>query len=62
MLRVKSGDATSTLSMKIYQCMNCHSVFKNEADRDSHGENDPTHQKMREYELEEFLTRFLVAA
>ena len=48
--------------MKIYQCMNCHSVFKNEADRDSHGENDPAHQKMREYELEEFLTRFLVAA
>lgn len=48
--------------MKIYQCTNCHSVFRSESDRDAHAASDDAHQKMREYELEEFLTRFLVAA
>jgi hypothetical protein len=48
--------------MKIYQCVNCHAVFKNETDKDAHAAGDEAHQKIREYELEEFLTRFLVAA
>lgn len=48
--------------LKIYQCMNCHAVFRTEADRDAHASSDKDHQKMREYELEEFLTRFIVAA
>jgi hypothetical protein len=48
--------------MKIYQCSNCHSVFKNETDRDAHAGSDAAHQKMREYELEEFLNRFIAAA
>lgn len=62
MRRVKSGGATSTLSMKIYQCMNCHAVFRSESDKEAHGAIDPAHIEMREYELEDFLTRFLVAA
>jgi hypothetical protein len=37
-------------------------VFKNESDRDAHAQSDEAHQKMREYELEEFLTRFVAAA
>jgi hypothetical protein len=48
--------------MKIYQCTNCHAVFRNESDRDAHAGGDEAHQKMREYELEEFLNRFIVAA
>ncbi len=48
--------------MKIYQCLDCHSVFKNEADKVDHANSDGSHQKIREYDLEEFLTRFLVAA
>ena len=47
--------------MKIYQCLNCRAVFKNEDDKEAHS-SDAAHQKIREYELEEFLTRFLVAA
>jgi hypothetical protein len=47
--------------MKIYQCVNCHAVFKSESDKDAHAAGDEAH-KIREYELEEFLTRFLVAA
>lgn len=48
--------------MKIYQCQNCNMVFRRESDRDNHGKSDASHQKYREYELEEFLTRFLVAS
>ena len=48
--------------MKIYQCTKCNAVFRNESDRDEHAGADEAHQKMREYELDEFLTRFLVAA
>jgi hypothetical protein len=48
--------------MKIYQCLNCHAVFRSESDRDAHAGGDASHQKMREYELEEFLTRFIAAA
>jgi hypothetical protein len=48
--------------MKIYQCIYCHAVFKNETDKDAHAAGDEAHQKIREYELEDFLTRFLVAA
>ena len=48
--------------MKIYQCTNCHAVFKSETDKEAHTDSDAAHQNIREYELEEFLTRFLVAA
>ena len=48
--------------MKIYQCQNCNMVFRRESDRDDHSKVDASHQKYREYELEEFLTRFLVAS
>lgn len=48
--------------LKIYQCESCHSVFIHELDRQEHGRDDASHQKYREYELEEFLTRFLEAA
>lgn len=42
--------------------MNCHAVFRSESDKEAHGAIDPAHIEMREYELEDFLTRFLVAA
>jgi hypothetical protein len=48
--------------MKIYQCMNCRAVFKNESDKDAHSGSNQDHQQIREYELEEFLTRFISAA
>jgi hypothetical protein len=48
--------------MKIYQCINCHAVFKSETDRDAHAGGDEAHNKIREYELDEFLTRFLATA
>lgn len=48
--------------MKIYQCLKCRSVFKNESDMDAHISTDAADHQVREYELEEFLTRFLVAA
>lgn len=48
--------------MKIYQCQNCHAVFRSEDDKDAHASSDASHQKIREYELEEFLTRFVAAA
>lgn len=47
--------------MKIYQCQKCNRVFRHEADREEHSRNDDYHQSYREYELETFLTRFLVA-
>ena len=63
MLQVKSARAKQRLvSMKIYQCTNCHAVFRSESDRDAHAGGDETHKQMREYELDEFLTRFIVAA
>ncbi|MCI0562261.1 MAG: hypothetical protein MN733_27560 [Nitrososphaera sp.] len=48
--------------LKIYQCQNCRAVFKDEAGKEEHGRDDVAHQKYREYELEEYLTRFLMAA
>jgi hypothetical protein len=48
--------------LKIYQCASCHAVFRSETDKDAHADIDAGHQEMREYELDEFLTRFLVAA
>jgi hypothetical protein len=48
--------------LKIYQCQNCRAIFRHELDREEHGKNDASHQKYNEYELDEFLTRFLVAA
>lgn len=48
--------------MKIYQCQSCHAAFKNETDSDAHAGNDPENHQIREYELEEFLTRFLASA
>lgn len=48
--------------MKIYQCQKCNMVFRHEADKEEHGASDPSHQSYREYELEAFLTRFLVAS
>jgi rubredoxin len=52
--------ATMAWLLKIYQCQNCHAVFKDETGKEEHGRGDPTHQKYREYELDEFLTRFLM--
>lgn len=47
--------------MKIYQCQKCNRVFRHEADKEEHCMNGSSHQSYREYELEAFLTRFLVA-
>ena len=62
MLQIKSLYGPVTLSMKLYQCTNCHAVFRSESDKDAHSSIGPAHVEIREYELEEFLTRFLVAA
>jgi hypothetical protein len=61
-LRVKFPACLYPNIMKIYQCQNCNMVFRRESDRDDHSKVDASHQKYREYELEEFLTRFLVAS
>ena len=37
-------------------------VFRHVAEREALGTSDPSHQSYREYELEAFLTRFLVAS
>jgi hypothetical protein len=50
------------IKLKIYQCESCHAIFRHESDKQEHGKNDVSHQKCQEYELEEFLTRFLVAS
>lgn len=47
--------------MKLYICMNCDAVFKSDPDVQAHSANN-THKEFQEYELEEFLTRFIAHA
>jgi hypothetical protein len=37
-------------------------IFRHESDKEAHSRNDMSGQRYREYELEEFMTRFLVAS
>lgn len=50
------------LIMKLFQCRTCHSILRYEADKEEHSKVGVSHQGFNEYELEEFLTRFLVTA
>jgi hypothetical protein len=48
--------------MKLFQCKTCHAVMRYEADKEEHSKIEASHRGYNEYELDEFLTRFLVAA
>lgn len=45
--------------MKLYICTNCDAVFRSGSDVQNHSTNN-AHKEFQEYELEDFLTRFLV--
>jgi hypothetical protein len=47
--------------MKLYICRNCDAVFRSDPDMLAHRRNN-AHEEFQEYELEDFLTRFLVHA
>ena len=47
--------------MKLYVCSNCEAVFKSDPDVQAHSANN-AHKEFQEYELEDFLTRFLTHA
>ena len=47
--------------MKLYICQNCDSVSKSDVDAKNHSVSN-AHGNYREYELEDFLTRFLAQA
>jgi uncharacterized C2H2 Zn-finger protein len=47
--------------MKLYICRNCDAVFKSDPDAQTHRVNS-AHKEFQEYELEDFLTRFLTHA
>ncbi len=51
-------------SLKIYyQCQNYSMIFRHESDKEAHSRNDDiSDQRYREYELEEFMIRSLVAS
>jgi rubredoxin len=46
--------------MKLFQCKNCHAILRYEADKEEH--SNACQHGFDEYELEEFLTRFVVTA
>jgi len=48
--------------MKLFQCKTCHAILRYEADKEIHGKIGASHNGYNEYELDEFLTRFLVTA
>ena len=50
-----------TSVMKLFQCKTCHAVLRYESDKEEH-KKGTMHDGYNEYELEEFLTRFLVTA
>jgi hypothetical protein len=45
-------------SMKLYICQSCDAVSRSDLDAQDHSKNN-SHEKYREYDLEDFLTRFL---
>jgi len=45
-----------------YQCQNYNMIFRHESDKEAHSRNDISDQRYREYELEEFMIRCLVAS
>ena len=47
--------------MKLYICRNCDAVFRSDPDMRDHSRNN-AHEEFQEYELEDFLTRFLTHA
>jgi hypothetical protein len=47
--------------MKLYVCRSCDTVSKSDLDAQDHGRSNP-HENYREYDLEDFLTRFLAQA
>jgi hypothetical protein len=47
--------------MKLFQCKTCHAVLRYESDMEEHVKGT-MHDSYNDYELEEFLTRFLVTA
>jgi hypothetical protein len=47
--------------MKLYVCQSCDAVSRSDIDAQHHSMNN-AHQNYREYELEDFLTRFLAQA
>ena len=47
--------------MKLYICKNCDTVFKSDPDVQAHTVNN-SHREFQEYELEDFLTRFIAHA
>jgi hypothetical protein len=47
--------------MKLYICRNCDAVFKSDPDVQAHSANN-AHKEFQEYELEDFLTRFIAHA
>lgn len=47
--------------MKLYVCQNCDAVLKSDLDAQDHSRNN-AHGNYREYELEDFLTRFVAQA
>jgi len=49
-------------TMKLFQCNACHAVLRHESAKEEHSQIGSSHTSFREYELDEFLTRFLVAA
>ncbi len=51
-----------SLDMKLFQCKTCHAILRYEADKEEHSKIGALHNGYNEYELDEFLTRFLVTA
>jgi hypothetical protein len=47
--------------MKLFVCQGCDAVFRSDPDVQSHSASS-AHGSYKEYELEDFLTRFLVQA
>lgn len=58
-LEDKKGQQNVSVALKLYQCVACKANFLSESDWAMHSNYNENHRVYNEYELEEFLTRFL---
>jgi hypothetical protein len=59
--KVNIGGCARTCTMKLYVCQSCDAVSRSDLDAQHHSRSN-AHANYREYELEDFLTRFLAQA
>jgi len=59
--KVNIREYTLELAMKLYICQSCDAVSKSDLDAQHHSRNN-AHMNYHEYELEDFLTRFIAQA